>query len=79
MDAKAQTQVAEKLEDGNSISKAEVMDRTQGDVQLISTNNHVRRIPVPTNDPNDPLNFNKWRKLGIVITCCWFCKSNPAD
>jgi MFS family permease len=43
-----------------------------GEVLLVSGQDQVRNIPVPTDSPNDPLNFSKWRKLGIVITCCWF-------
>lgn len=44
-----------------------------GEVVLIS-HGEVRRIPIPTNDPNDPLNMNKWRKAGVLLTCCWFCE-----
>jgi hypothetical protein len=43
-----------------------------GDLNLIDDNGATRRIPIPTNDPNDPLNFSKWRKLGILVSCCWF-------
>jgi hypothetical protein len=43
-----------------------------GNVDLLDDNGNVRRIPVPSSDPNDPLNMNKWRKLGIIITCCWY-------
>jgi len=43
-----------------------------GDVQLINADGEIRRIPIPSSDPNDPLNFSKWRKLGILICCCWF-------
>ena len=43
-----------------------------GNIDLLDSNGRVRRIPVPSTDPNDPLNLNKWRKLGIIITCCWF-------
>ncbi|KAI4725832.1 MFS general substrate transporter [Aureobasidium sp. EXF-10728] len=43
-----------------------------GDLQLINTIGEVRRIPIPSSDPNDPLNYSKWRKLGILICCCWF-------
>ncbi|PVH79736.1 MFS general substrate transporter [Cadophora sp. DSE1049] len=39
---------------------------------MISRTDEVRRIPVPSDDPNDPLKFSKWRKIGIVFTCCWF-------
>ena len=45
---------------------------TSGDVQLLNTAGEIRRIPIPSNDPNDPLNFTKARKLGILVCCCWF-------
>jgi len=44
-----------------------------GDVLLVSEEG-LRKIPIPTDDPNDPLNFGKWKKAGIILTCCWFCK-----
>lgn len=43
-----------------------------GDVTLVDAEGNVRRIPVPSSDPNDPLNMSKWRKCGILITCCWY-------
>lgn len=46
--------------------------KSTGDVHLIDENGQVRRIPIPSLDPNDPLNFSKWRKLGIIVCCCWF-------
>ena len=42
------------------------------DVNLLDEYGNVRRIPVPSADPNDPLNMSKWRKLGVVVTCCWY-------
>jgi hypothetical protein len=45
-----------------------------GDVVMISGTNDARRIPIPSDNPNDPLNFSTWRKIGIVFTCCWFCE-----
>jgi hypothetical protein len=47
---------------------------TAGEILLVSGHNEIRKVPVPTNDPNDPLNMTKLRKLGVTITCCWFCK-----
>lgn len=41
-------------------------------VNLLDDEGNIRRIPVPSADPNDPLNMNKWRKMGIIVTCCWF-------
>ncbi|KAH9901750.1 major facilitator superfamily domain-containing protein [Xylariomycetidae sp. FL2044] len=43
-----------------------------GDIVLVNEGNKIRNIPIPTDDPNDPLNWPKWRKIGIVGTCCWF-------
>ncbi|KAI1845751.1 hypothetical protein JX266_008116 [Neoarthrinium moseri] len=44
----------------------------KGDIVLVGDGHEVRKIPIPTDDPNDPLNWPKWRKMGIVGTCCWF-------
>ena len=46
---------------------------------FIRIRSHVQTIlvPQPSNDPNDPLNFTKWQKIGIVFSCCWFCKTSP--
>lgn len=45
---------------------------TIGNVKFFDENDLVRRISIPSADPNDPLNFSKWRKLGINFTCCWY-------
>ncbi|KAF1347498.1 major facilitator superfamily domain-containing protein [Delphinella strobiligena] len=54
---------------GKDVSKEQC---TSGDVQLINTAGEIRGIPIPSNDPNDPLNFSKLRKLGVLVCCCWF-------
>ena len=41
-------------------------------VNLLDDEGNVRRVPIPSADPNDPLNMNKWRKMGIIVTCCWY-------
>ena len=64
--------VAENIEFANDNSNGD--EHTAGEVLLVSGQG-VRRIPVPSNNPNDPLNFSRWQKLGVTITCCWFCKS----
>ncbi|KAH0271669.1 MFS general substrate transporter, partial [Aureobasidium melanogenum] len=51
---------------------ADSLQPSNGDLQLINATGEIRRIPIPSSDPNDPLNFSKWRKLGILICCCWF-------
>jgi hypothetical protein len=45
----------------------------EGNAYLIGPDGTVRKLPVPSSDPNDPLNFSKWTKFGIVVACCWFC------
>lgn len=67
MDKEAITQQVEFAED---VSKPK-LPKHAGDVSLVDSNGQVRRIPIPSADPNDPLNFNKWRKLGIIVCCCW--------
>ena len=41
---------------------------------LVSENGEVQRLPVPSEDPNDPLNFSTWEKFGVIFSCCWFCE-----
>ncbi|KAI1342296.1 major facilitator superfamily domain-containing protein [Xylariaceae sp. FL0016] len=48
------------------------LQHNEGDVKIVNEHNEIRQIPIPTDDPNDPLNWPKWRKMGIVGTCCWF-------
>lgn len=52
-----------------SSSSAEIVNTT---VQLVDGKGETQRWPIPSSSPRDPLNYNKWRKLGIVISCCWF-------
>jgi hypothetical protein len=42
---------------------------------LVTAEGEVRKLPVPSNDPNDPLNLRRWEKACIIVACCWFCKS----
>ncbi|KAK5744816.1 hypothetical protein LTR17_001893 [Elasticomyces elasticus] len=43
-----------------------------GDIKLLDAAGNIRRVPIASTDPNDPLNFSKWRKLGILVCCCFF-------
>lgn len=40
---------------------------------LVGASGDIQRLPVPSNDPNDPLNYNTLEKAGIIVSCCWFC------
>lgn len=38
-----------------------------GNINILDDQGNVRRIPIPFSDPNDSLNMNKWRKLGVLV------------
>ncbi|RHZ64277.1 uncharacterized protein CDV56_105704 [Aspergillus thermomutatus] len=41
-------------------------------IVLVDTFGEIQRLPIPSKDPNDPLNFTYWEKLGVIVSCCWF-------
>lgn len=41
---------------------------------LVDDAGAIQRLPVPSDDPNDPLNFTVWEKTGVIVSCCWFCE-----
>ncbi|KAJ9144564.1 hol1 protein (member of major facilitator superfamily) [Pleurostoma richardsiae] len=72
---------AEDVEDAKSASNepSEFMEvakpaheHIEGDALLVDRRGHIRRLPVPSQNPNDPLNFKIWEKTAIIICCCWF-------
>ncbi|OJJ34504.1 hypothetical protein ASPWEDRAFT_184990 [Aspergillus wentii DTO 134E9] len=62
MEQKASVELKENL-------KAQV---SSSDDVLVGAGGQIQRLPVPSNDPNDPLNFTCWEKMGIIVSCCWF-------
>ncbi|KAH8900671.1 MFS general substrate transporter [Thozetella sp. PMI_491] len=44
----------------------------EGDALLVDKHGNVRRLPVPSADPNDPLNFRTWEKWVVIGCCCWY-------
>lgn len=44
------------------------------DQVLVDSDGRVQRLPIPSEDPNDPLNFTLWEKFGVIVSCCWFCE-----
>jgi hypothetical protein len=45
-----------------------------GNALLVGNDGHLRKAPIPSDNPNDPLNFLPWQKYGVILVCCWFCK-----
>ena len=45
-----------------------------GDALLFDKQGNIRRLPIPSNNPNDPLNYKTWEKAATIFCCCWFSK-----
>ena len=57
---------------------ADHTEHAEGNAFLVDKHGAVRKVPVPSNNPNDPLNFKPWEKWAVIITCCWFCELSPS-
>ncbi|KAF5671098.1 HOL1 [Fusarium circinatum] len=44
----------------------------EGNALLVDAHGNIRRLPVPSSNPNDPLNWRPWQKWAVIVTCCWF-------
>lgn len=53
-----------------------VLEHIEGNALLVDKEGHIRRLPIASRNPNDPLNFKTWEKAAIVLCCCWLCKSH---
>jgi hypothetical protein len=65
IEEKTVIELAENVESGKPVA----------DHVLVNADGEVQQLPVPSKDPNDPLNYTKWEKIGIIVSCCWFCES----
>ena len=50
-------------------------EHIEGNALLVDEAGNVRRLPIPSSNPNDPLNYKAWEKAAIIACCCWFCKA----
>jgi hypothetical protein len=69
-DAVNEKNLAQRIEQVEDVERKS--HQPAGDLHLLDEHGNTRRIPIPTGDPNDPLNFGKVQKLGILVSCCWF-------
>ncbi|KAL2409304.1 putative MFS-type transporter [Exophiala dermatitidis] len=49
-----------------------VHEHIEGNALLLDREGRIRRLPIPSHDPNDPLNFRTWEKTAVIVCCCWF-------
>jgi hypothetical protein len=65
--------ITNEVEDVGKVNLA--ADYVEGNAVLVDGDtNELHLIPVPSSDPNDPLNWSNLRKAGVVVICCWFCQ-----
>ncbi|KAK8125216.1 HOL1 [Apiospora kogelbergensis] len=44
----------------------------EGNALLVDKHGQIRRLPIPSSSPNDPLNWKTWEKSAVILCCCWF-------
>ncbi len=67
------TLVSDELSKISGTSKPE-HEHIEGNALLLDKEGRIRRLPIPSTNPNDPLSFKPWEKAAVIICCCWFCK-----
>jgi hypothetical protein len=71
IDLKANIEFVEDVEASTEDGKG--IGGKDGDL-LVDASGDILRLPVPSADPNDPLHFTMWEKMGVIVSCCWFCE-----
>jgi hypothetical protein len=61
-------------EGGFHNSKREVfeVEQVEGTVRLFGDDGRVRKIPIPSDDPVDPLTWPSWRRSIVLLSLCVF-------
>ncbi|KAI7683978.1 MFS general substrate transporter [Hortaea werneckii] len=44
----------------------------EGSALLVNKQGGIRKLPVPSGSPNDPLNWSWKAKWAVIVCCCWF-------
>jgi hypothetical protein len=74
MDALERTSSLEQVEDikPSPVEPTSKHQHAEGNALLLREDGQVHKLPIPSNDPNDPLNFPPWMKYSVIFCCCWF-------
>jgi hypothetical protein len=48
------------------------VEQVEGTVRLFGNDGRVRKIPIPSDDPADPLTWSSWRRSIILLSLCIF-------
>jgi hypothetical protein len=47
-------------------------EQVEGTVRLFDSQGQVRKIPIPSNDPSDPLTWSLWKRSLVLLCICVF-------
>jgi hypothetical protein len=56
---------------GKAVNVEDAVSNSAG-VLLYDDDGNVRNLPVPSSDPNDPLNFGIWRQRLVLLAVCMY-------
>ncbi|KAK8138499.1 hypothetical protein PG984_001879 [Apiospora sp. TS-2023a] len=59
-------------EDARTADSGASLQHVEGNALLVDKRGQIRRLPIPSNSPNDPLNWARWEKSAVIFCCCWF-------
>ncbi|KAG4431443.1 hypothetical protein IFR05_013075 [Cadophora sp. M221] len=48
------------------------VEQVEGTVRLFHSNGQIRKIPIPSNDPRDPLTWPTWQRSVVLVSLCVF-------
>ena len=46
------------------------VEHVEGTVRLFDSNGHIRKIPIPSDDPADPLSWSGWKRCLVLLSLC---------
>jgi hypothetical protein len=48
------------------------VEQIEGTVRLFDSEGNIRKVPVPSNDPADPLNWSSWKRCLVLMSLSVF-------
>jgi hypothetical protein len=48
------------------------VEQIEGTVRLFDTDGHIRKVPIPSKDPTDPLTWSTWKRCLVLLSLSIF-------
>lgn len=48
------------------------VEQIEGTVRLFDSDGNIRKIPIPSKDPTDPLTWSTWKRCIVLLSICVF-------